>query len=198
MPLKNSNLTAIELRGNFGRILIFNVYNSWRHMRTLEVLEKHIDDIIMAGNAPDMIWMGDFNFHDPMWDDTSNHHLFTGPNLQRSVTLINLLAKHDMRMALAGGIATLDASNPKNCIRPDNVLCSTDLLNTFIYCDVEEELQPVSADHFPIISTLDLTPIHTDPKPCRNYRATDWEEFREALEQHPDTLPPSTEITSVE
>ncbi|KAG2046963.1 hypothetical protein BDR06DRAFT_843965, partial [Suillus hirtellus] len=26
IPLKNSNLTAIELRGNFGRILIFNVY----------------------------------------------------------------------------------------------------------------------------------------------------------------------------
>ncbi|KAG2046964.1 hypothetical protein BDR06DRAFT_898240, partial [Suillus hirtellus] len=92
----------------------------------------------------------------------------------------------------------LEASNTKNRTRPDNVFCSTDLLNTFIYCDVEEELRPVSADHFPIISTLDLTPERTDPKPRRNYRAMDWDEFREALEQRINTLPPPTEITTEE
>lgn len=199
IPFKNSNVTAIELRGNFGRISIFNVYNSWRHIRTLEALEKHIDDANEANNPLDsMIWMGDFNCHDPMWDDTTNNHLFTGPNLQRSATLINLLAKYSMRMALAGGIATLEASNTKNRTRPDNVFCSTDLLNTFIYCDVEEELRLVSADHFPIISILDLTPEQSAPKPRRNYRATDWEEFQEELEQQLNIIPPPNEILTVE
>ncbi|KAG1735064.1 uncharacterized protein EDB91DRAFT_1250581 [Suillus paluster] len=63
---------------------------------------------------------GSFNCHKPMWDDASHHYLFTGPNLQCSATLINLLTKYDMCMALARGIATLEASNTKNHICQDH------------------------------------------------------------------------------
>lgn len=145
-----------------------------------------------------MIWMGDFNRHHPMWDLTSNSHLFTAANLDAADILINLLAEYSLTQALPHGIATLEASNTKNHTRPDNVFCSVEIEHMFTKCAVEYQLCPVKTDHFPIISTLDLQPERINPEQRPNYRDVDWDTFREALSSELETRPPPANIQSID
>jgi len=207
IPLDTPNITAIELNGDFGKVRIYNVYNACDHARTLQFLERHMraEDAARHINLAQgetqtakIIWLGDFNRHHPMWEMTSNSHLFTAANLDAAGVLINLLAAYNLIQALPQGIATLEASNTKNHTRPDNVFCSAELEHTFTQCSVEYQLRPVITDHFPIISTLDLRPERTDTTPKSNYRNVEWNEFREALSTHLNMIPLPTEINSTE
>jgi hypothetical protein len=107
IPLDSPNITAIEIHGDFGKVRIYNIYNTCDHSRTIQFLERHIvleeaasrslphtnaNGNHRAGNTH-MIWMGDFNHHHPMWEMTSNSHLFTAVNLDAAGILINLLAE---------------------------------------------------------------------------------------------------------
>ncbi|KAG2070544.1 hypothetical protein BDR04DRAFT_1018620, partial [Suillus decipiens] len=76
-----------------------------------------------------IIWLGNFNQHHPMWELTSNSHLFTAANLNAANlnaagVLINLLALYNLVQVLPLGITTLEASFMKNLTRPNNVFCS--------------------------------------------------------------------------
>ncbi|KAG2341737.1 hypothetical protein BDR05DRAFT_838351, partial [Suillus weaverae] len=71
-----------------------------------------------------LIWLGDFNRHHPMWEMTTNNHLFTAVNSNAADVLIELLTTYNLVQALPLFIATLKASNTKNHTRPDNVFCS--------------------------------------------------------------------------
>ena len=210
--LDTPNITAIELNGDFGKVRIYNIYNACDHARTLQFLERHMraeEELsrsrhrnIAQGDqqvaAVNMIWLGDFNRHHPMWEMTHNNHLFTAANLNAADVLINLLATYNLTQVLPQGIATLEASNTKNHTRPDNVFCSDELVQSFTQCSVEYHLRPVITDHFPIISVLDLQPQRTDLAPLSNFQRVDWEEFREALSSNLSSIPPPTELNSPE
>ena len=57
-----------------------------------------------------MFWLGDFNHHHPLGDEEQNAHLFTTNNLDAAQTLLDLLADHNMIMALPKDIPTLRAT----------------------------------------------------------------------------------------
>lgn len=42
LPLDTSDITAIRMSGDFGKIRIFNVYNDCTHSRTLTCLERYL------------------------------------------------------------------------------------------------------------------------------------------------------------
>ncbi|KAI6016352.1 hypothetical protein BKA83DRAFT_4497977 [Pisolithus microcarpus] len=50
--------------------------------------------------SPDdhVIWLGDFNFHHPLWDNDSSTQLFTTGALKKAQLLLDLLEKYDMAM----------------------------------------------------------------------------------------------------
>ncbi|KAG1737316.1 hypothetical protein EDB19DRAFT_1578342, partial [Suillus lakei] len=89
-----------------------------------------------------LIWLGDFNRHDPLWESLTNIQLFTGPHLAAASVLLNLLTKYGLSMVLEAGKPTLESTNTKSRTRPDNVFCSAGMLTAFLYCDVEEEIRP--------------------------------------------------------
>ena len=212
VPLNTPNVTAIELHGNFGKVRIYNIYNACDHADTLQFLEQHMsseeaayrnrarDPAQGSGQAQrtNIIWLGDFNRHHPMWELSNNGHLFTAANLNAADVLIQLLAAHNLTQALPQGIATLEASNTKNHTRPDNVFCSANITHIFTQCSVEYQLRPVITDHFPIISTLDLQPERISASPRSNFRRTDWKTFREALSAHLEAIPPPANINSTD
>lgn len=57
-----------------------------------------------------MIWLEDFNRHHPLWDNDSNHRLFTSEALARAEILVDLVTEWDMHMALPKDICTLKYS----------------------------------------------------------------------------------------
>lgn len=194
---------AIELAGQFGKVHIYNIYDSCKNDHTLHFLEWHMcseqtarrqhNERIAQGNHHSnehIVWLGDFNRHHPMWELEHN------TNLDAAGVLINLLSLYDLTQILPAGIATLEASNSKNHTRPDNVFCSEDLEQAFSQCDIKHHLRPIVTDHFPIISTLDLNPEHINVTPCLNYHDVDWDEFNEVLANKLDTIGNPAELTA--
>lgn len=86
-----------------------------------------------------------------------------------------------MNIALEPGVPTLEHLVTKSLHRVDHVFCSLSLLPHFVRCEVLPHKRLPKTDHFPIISTLDLTTICTKEDPKRNFRDMDWEEFKKEL-----------------
>ncbi|EJF56324.1 hypothetical protein DICSQDRAFT_71717 [Dichomitus squalens LYAD-421 SS1] len=84
-------------------------------------------------------------------------------------------------MALPAGIPTLEASRTKNLTRPDNVFCTTDLIESLRSCKTVPHLRPTRTDHFPIHTIFDLPLPSSAPTPHRNFRDVDWAAFDTAL-----------------
>ncbi len=91
------------------------------------------------------------------------HHLFTDRALERAGHLLQLIGQHHLKMPLAAFILTLRAFSTGNYTHVDNVFCSDELLPAFIQCTVDHAAQPPRTDHFPIISTIDISP------PCSSF-----------------------------
>ena len=124
IPTHSPDVTALEIKGDFGKIQIYNVYNDGTHNKTLENLDNLFTELDSSGNethANGILLMGDFNRHHPMWDEPRNQHLFTAANLRDAQPLLDLLVTYDLIMALPEGIPTLEANGTGNHTRPDNV-----------------------------------------------------------------------------
>jgi ribonuclease HI len=144
------------------------------------------------------MWAGDFNRHHPIWDEPRNAHLFTRENLDLTQPLLNMLARHGMKMALPPFIPTLQAHNTGNHTRVDNVFCTEDLMNTIIKCNTDDANRPVKTDHYPIITRLDIHAMRTAWEPRPNFRLTDWGELIKTLRTNLTNIPTPAEIESIE
>ena len=97
---------------------------------------------INKGKTKQMVWLGDFNKHHPLWDALEDTHLFTPANLNSANVLVTLLGDHNMEMALLAGIPTLQTFHTGNFSHPDNIFCSADLLPSFVECNMHPHLKP--------------------------------------------------------
>ena len=93
-----------------------------------------------------------------------------------------------MKMALSRDLATLESTATKNWTRVDNVFCSSNLLQSFLLCDVDPTQHPPNTDHFPILSTIDIVPMVAKERKRRNFRQTDWDAFGKMLKEKLDRL----------
>jgi hypothetical protein len=168
-----NNITAIQLKGAYGKILIFNIYNDCTHSRN-EVAQREFLDT-------HMIWAGDFNRHHPLWDDDKDTHLFTRQALRDAEGIIDLIAEFDMVMTLPKGIPTLQHMRTKKYSRPDNLFCNIALQPYIIKCEVQPWHKPSCTDHYPIVTHLDLPQTRIPEDPSYNFRTADWDKFNKAL-----------------
>ena len=88
-----------------------------------------------TGEKEEVIWLGDFNRHHPIWDEERNMHLFTKTALEAAQPLLDMISNYDMFMALAKDIPMLEACTTKNYTRVDNIFCSAELHDRFTLCD---------------------------------------------------------------
>lgn len=196
---ESPDVTGLELKGTFGTLRIFNIYNDCNHNDSLLALDRFLDG---TGERPadetdlNDIWIGDFNRHDPRWDEMRNEHLFTNANREKAAKLNAMVAKWHMDMALPEGIPTLESTSTKNYTRVDNVWTNEEFLDNIITCDTIPELRPPYTDHIPIECTIDISPSRNVDIPRLNYRASNWEEINKELEEAFDEAPPPDEITS--
>src|SRR5271155_3313845 len=190
IPVDSPDVVAIRIISKRGVLNIYNIYNDCTHSETIKILDKHMtsrnanqvgprDD----GKARGDIWLGDFNRHNPWWEDLNNSRLFTNKNLDEAQILIDILSDYNMDLALPQYIPTIFNSRGGNT-RPDNIFISEDISNWITKCEVLID-RPPRADHFPIVTHLDLPLPKPDKDKPWNFRATDWCRFRRELD---DTL----------
>lgn len=200
LPFNSPDIMPIQLVGEFGTLRIFNIYNDCNHNDSLTHLSSFLRDPQnrTCTRAPlHNMWMGDFNRHHPLWDEPRNEHLFTRRNLDLTQLLLDMIGRHNMKMALPPGIATLQALNTRNHTRVDNVFCSEDILDNITQCDVGDS-RPQKSDHYPIITTLDIGPPIKEFAPRHNFCMTKWPEFLKLLKENIDELPEPEELRTCE
>jgi ribonuclease HI len=198
---ESNDITAIQLKGPYGKLAIFNVYNDCTHSRNETILGNYIRrhaNILTRSENHHMIWAGDFNRHHPLWDRDEDIHLFTRQATRDAEGLIRLLADHDMQMVLPKGVPTLQHMRSKRYSRPDNVFSTPGIEDLVIKCEVDASLRPTSTDHFPVITHVLLPQERINSPPSFNFRETDWDEFRRKLKAKLQLTPDKPVINNVE
>jgi ribonuclease HI len=182
------DVTAIELSTSQGRIQILNVYNDGAHNKTLEILDQHLDSLARDINV---ILLGDFNRHHPLWDEPRNQHLFTEARLTAAEPLLEILATYDLKMTLPEGLPTHELSTTKNYSRLDNVFISTNLADHVNICTALTSPRVPATDHFTIQTVLDLTCDKAAASTGRNFHEVNWDLFTPSLADKLANLPTS-------
>ena len=77
--------------------------------------------------------------------------MFTAWVIEESEELITLVVDCDMYMALPKDMPTLESMSTKNWTRPDNVFCSTGLVDSVVCCTMDPGLRGPRTDHVPIL-----------------------------------------------
>ncbi|PIL37604.1 hypothetical protein GSI_01298 [Ganoderma sinense ZZ0214-1] len=201
LNIPSLDVSAIALTAGGRTIYLFNLYVDGSHDRALHAAARatrRLDSMQGERAGSDsLIWLGDFNRHNPAWDEPRNHHLFTPLALDRSQRLLNYLADFDLEMSLPAGVPTLEVLSTRNLTRPDNVFCSADLSDLLMGCTTAPQLRPTKTDHFPILTTLDISLAPARPPRRRNFREVDWEGFERVLRAHLDAHPIAPNIHSI-
>ena len=201
IDFQHPDITAVEITGGFGTLRIINIYNDGDNNNALTHLSAFMRDRDRqqhVANPLHTLWMGDFNRHHPIWDEPRNAHLFTQENLDLAQPLLNLLRRHNMKMALPPFIPTLRAHNTGNHTRVDNVFCTEGLMDAIIKCKTDDAARPVKTDHYPIITQFNIYATRTAWEPRHNFRLTDWTEFVKTLKVNLTNIPPPTEIETAQ
>jgi len=185
----------MQITGNWGKITIFNIYNNCNNNNMIKLLAsfysrnwtqlEHAD--ISTANV---IWLGDFNRHHPLWDDPNDERLFTPKVMHAAEVLIEAVVDVGLELALPSGTPTHQHNITKSWSRLDQVFLSEHTEHMLISCDMQTDLQGILTDHLPIITVLDLQMEPATDIPFTNFREVDWEEFGLALETHLLGLPP--------
>jgi len=195
-----SDITAVQIKGPRGTI---NIYNNYEDNASITALQRHLNRCEEDGQrtAPGTthadIWLGYFNRHHPMWEDTNNERLFTRAKLEKAESLLYILAEHDMQMILSKDLPTI-INSQQNYTGPDNVFSSPEIEDWVIeYRPIKEE-KPPTADHFPIVTTLEFPTKTTPQEHKRNYRKTNWTAFLEELNIQLLQIPAPIQLQSKE
>src|SRR5271168_1673710 len=198
---ETNDITGIQLKGLYGSLSIFNIYNDCTHSRNEAKLRNYIHDnshLILATDNHHMLWAGDFNRHHPLWDRDEDVHLFTQQANRFAGGLIELIATYDMVMALPKGTPTLRHMVTGRYSRPDNVFTTTGMSDLITKCEVVPSIRPPSTDHFPIVTTLQLPQERVDNASSHNFREVDWDDFRKKLTVKLGTAPDPRRVDNQE
>jgi hypothetical protein len=93
----SGNVTIVSLKGDWGKLTVFNIYNEGNSNNTISQL-KHFHrmrpDVVesSASGVAHNSWLGDFNRHHPHWDDCNDTHLFTTEALDAANFLIDAVS----------------------------------------------------------------------------------------------------------
>ena len=191
----SGNVTVLRMTGDWGKMMIFNIYNDCLHDRTIHELTKFYRNNhgTLIGNdepanAAHVVWVGDFNRHRPAWDRPEDSRLFTRDALDAAETLIRATTELRLDMALPAGIPTHQHYVTKRWSRLDQVFVMENTIDTIIACEAKANNKGLNTDHLPIVTRLDVSMGRTLETITNNYRNVDWEKYRETLQSKLQTF----------
>ena len=201
IDFNHPDIMAVEITGQFSTLQVINVYNDGNNNNALTYISAFMRDWERQQYTMGLlhtIWMGDFNCNHPLWDEPWNAHLFTTENLELTQPLLNMLGWHNIKMAMPLFILMLWSHSTGNHTRIDNIFCMERLMDAIIKCNTEDSARPIKTDHYLIVTQIDIHTPTTAWKPRHNFRLTDWTELVKTLKDDLASIPPPTEIASIQ
>jgi len=195
----SEDITAIQIKGNRGKLLIYNIYNDGKSNKTIRsLITRHRNTVSMLENSgtskPHIIWLGDFNRHHPYWDDPNDERLFTNEAIEDTEILIEAVADASLELVLLSGTPTHIHNVTKKWMRLDQVFLSDHSLDLLIACDTNPDYRGIKTDHLPILTKLSLSVSKTKTIPFCNFQEVEWDKFKESLGKHMRNLDSSAHI----
>ena len=180
------DITALEIRGEWGKLAIFNAYIDCNHDRAIEELTKATKAYeASATRTPaqnkHILWLGDFNRHHPHWDNPSDTRLFTRDALRAAEKLIGAVADAGLDLALPPKVPTHKHNVTKKMTRLDQVFLSDHSFDALTACDTACKIPGLRTDHLPILTELNMPLAHAPNKSIVNFREVEWDKFRTEL-----------------
>jgi exonuclease III len=204
LDFPSGDVTALQIKEEWGTITIFNIYNDCEHDDMLEALtiyyRQHALKILGTESTHQkhhLIWLGDFNRHHPYWDNPEDNRLFTKEASDAAEILLKAVADLGMDMALARGTPTHCHHITKKWTHLDQVFTTEHTLGAITVCDTFLEEHGINTDHLPIITEVDLELTKAPVQTARNFRDIDWESFHKTLKEKLEKLEPPTRITTL-
>ena len=196
----SGDVTIVSIRGTWGELTIFNIYNDCEKNDTITQLQTFCWQHATAPSRPNeipangqpIIWLGDFNRHHPHWDDPTDTRLFTRTAIQDAKILISAVAELGLDLALPPGTPTHLHHVTKKWTRLDQVFISEDHIDTVTACEALQDAPGIDTVHLLILTSLDLDLTRVPINPPKNFRNIDWEKFEEKLSAKLDSLNPPT------
>ena len=185
----SSDVTAICIREKWGTLHIFNIYNDCEHNDTLNVLmeyhRKHEQDIAGTEDTHQehhLLWLGDFNWHHPYWDNLKDNRLFTHEACSMAEVLLRKVADLGMDLALPKGILTHRHHVTKKWTHLDQVFAMEHTMEAITTCNTLQDEQGVNTDHVLVVTVMDMELTKAPMQTARNFRDVDWSKFQKTLE----------------
>ena len=201
LDVPSTDITAIQIKGEWGKLTIVNVYNDCENDDTMRVLaefhRRNQNEIERSetGTAH-VLWVGDFNRHHPYWDDPNDVRLFTNEAMSAAEKLIEVVVDVGLDLALPSGIPTHRHNITKKWSRLDQVFISDHSENIVITCNTQTDQWGINTDHLPILTSLNLSIGTEETNEFPNFREVDWGEFQVELGRQLGKLPPAEPINS--
>jgi len=195
------DVTAVQLKGAWGKLTIVNVYNDGGNDDTVRLLSefhhRNRAEIEQSDSGvAHTLWLGDFNRHHPYWDDPNDVRLFTSEATRAAEKLIEAVADAGLDLALPSGTPTHRHNVTKKWSRLDQVFISDHSENTITTCDTQPDQWGINTDHLPILTDMNLRADTEEADEIPNFREVDWAEFRKELSAQLDELPPAAPIVT--
>jgi len=195
------NITVIQLKGEWGKLTVVNVYNNCQNDETIRLLTNFHNsnqaEITQTNSGTaHILWVRDFNRYHPYWDDPRDTRLFTTEVTAAVEKLIEAIADIGLDLALPSGILTHMHNVTKLWSRLDQVFISNHSENLLILCIAQPDQRGVNMDHLPILTELNLKADVALEEEIHNFREVDWDEFCKELSTQLDKLPPPALIVN--
>ena len=201
LDFPSRDVTAIQLKGEWGKLTLLNIYNDGNNDDTLRELSSfqfssHPEEHQAGRSRTHTIWLGDFNRHHPFWDDPNDTRLFTAEAIRAAERLIETIADHGLITALPNGTPTHQHNVTKRWSRLDQVFISEHSMDLVLACKTQPDYRGINTDHLPILTEINLQASLTEDTASPNFRDVDWGEFGSDLERRLNALQPPTKITT--
>ena len=199
LDFPSCDVTIIQLKGDWGKLTVVNVYNDCHSDETIRLLTNYhsrnqAELTQTSSGAAHILWVGDFNRHHPYWDDPGDTRLFTPNATEAAEKLIEAVADIGLDLALPSGIPTHRHNVTKLWSRLDQVFISDHSESLLITCDTLPDQRGINTDHLPILTELNLRANVVAEGEIPNFRNVDWEDFRKELSAQLNKFPPPTPI----
>ena len=173
----SGDVTIIKISGEWGQIVIFNIYNDYHHNQTLHKLTKfHRDNKNLLMGSTSMLethhimWLGDFNRHHLAWDNPNDNRLFTRDALKSAEILIKATTDYGLNMFLALGVPTHIHNVTKRWTRLDNIFLTEHTMDRIHTCEVWTNDRGLNTDHAPIVTKIDASLGRIEDTKTKNFR----------------------------
>lgn len=137
-------------------------------IKTITALNTFLEENLATIRPTDddqMIWMGDFNHHHPLWEDMRNCHLF---NYNTSQLLIDAIADFGMIQLLPQGTPTLQSLSMGNWTHPDNIFRTERILDTMYHAQLPQKQEDQKQTTF----QFNLSSTRASQQPQKNPEGT--------------------------